>query len=540
MSEKFVIVGAQINLFVGDIEGNAARVIEETHQAKRHHHADLVLFPELTLTGYPPEDLLFRSALYCRIHQALQKISEKIDTAVLIGYPDYIDKQYYNQAAFIEPGKINTLYSKRKLPNYHVFDEKRYFKAGTSPAIIKIKNVPLGVLICKDVWSADLIRETVQAGAQGILSINASPFAQNKELRRRQMLSEHSKTNNVPIFYLNLVGGQDELVFDGGSMVYAANGQRIQQAPYGVEHHLVTHCTTHPFTPLSNEIIPPEPSDEEQVYQSLVLGLKDYINKNHFPSALIGLSGGVDSSLTLAIAADALGPSRVHGVLMPSRYTAPMSLEDPQIQAKTLGVSTSVISIEPIFKVFIESLSQEFKHLPWDITEENLQARIRGTLLMALSNKKGALVLNTGNKSELAVGYATLYGDMVGGFAVLKDVYKTLVYRLCHYRNSISPVIPDRVLSRPPSAELAPNQTDQDTLPTYALLDAVLERYIEKDQDIATIIAAGFEPEIVKKIALKVQRSEYKRRQSPIGVRITERAFGKDWRYPITSRFLKN
>lgn len=541
--KKLVIVGAQINFLVGDIEGNTQLIIDTVDRAYCESKADIVLFPELAISSYPPEDLLFRATLYQRVHQALQRIIKEVKhtTIVVVGYPDFQRKHCYNRAAVIGEGKIIATYTKHALPNYLVFDEKRYFSPGDQPCIIEVKGVRIGLLICEDLWLEAPLKDTVKAGAQLIACINASPFAQDKSYHRRDLLTKRIQKYHIPIIYLNLIGGQDELVFDGGSMVFNQNGELIQQAAYLKEELMTVEfnleqqeqhldvCRKYP--------LPAEPLDEEKIYNVLVLGVRDYTNKNNFPGAIIGLSGGVDSALTLAIAVDAIGSSRVSGVLMPSSFTSSISIEDVKEEAQALKISTAVIDINLIFEAFLQSLASEFSGLPRDVTEENLQARIRGTLLMALSNKKGAIVLTTGNKSEMAVGYATLYGDMAGGFGVLKDVYKTMVYRLCEYRNTISPVIPKRVLTRAPSAELAPNQKDQDTLPPYQILDKILERYIGKDEDPNMIATAGFDINMIKKVVRMINRNEYKRRQAPIGIRITERAFGKDRRYPITSGF---
>lgn len=537
--KKLIVVIAQINLLVGDIEGNTDRIIEVAQKARDEHRADLIIFPELAITSYPPEDLLFRPALYQRVQNALQRIAETVtNTTLIVGYPENIKGNRYNKAAVIHDGKIVATYAKQKLPNYRVFDEVRYFLPGHESCVIEVKNVRIGLLICEDLWFEEPARQAVKAGAQLLVCINASPFAQDKAHHRRDLMAKRSQENKTPIIYVNLIGGQDELVFDGGSMVYDQNGHLVQQAHYLQEDILpVVFDTRHQLQVLTQQPLPADPLDEEKIYNVLVLGLRDYINKNGFPGAVIGLSGGVDSALTLTLAVDAIGSERISVLLMPSRYTRPISIEDATMLAHTLKVHNSLISIESVFQSFLDSLKSEFTGLPEDVTEENLQARIRGTMLMAVSNKKGSIVLTTGNKSEMAVGYATLYGDMAGGFAVLKDVYKTMVYRLARYRNTISKIIPDRILERAPSAELAKDQLDSDTLPPFPVLDEILERYIAKDEDITTISAAGFDAQTVKNVVRMINRNEYKRRQAPIGIRITERAFGKDRRYPITSGY---
>ena len=540
--KKLTIVGAQINLLVGDIEGNTQLIIETANRAYRENKADLVLFPELAITSYPPEDLLFRPTLYQRVYRALHQIADNVKhTTVIVGYPDCIEDKYYNKAAVIVDGKTIATYAKHELPNYRVFDEKRYFTAGDQPCVIDIKGVKIGILICEDLWFKNPIKQAIAAGSQLITCINASPFAQDKASHRRNLLAKHAKQYHVPIIYLNLIGGQDELVFDGGSMVFDQNGVHVQQSAYLREELMtVIFDIEHSLKVLTTTPLPSEPFNEEKVYNTLVLGVRDYIKKNNFPSAIVGLSGGVDSALTVSIAVDAIGHERVSGILMPSPFTSKISIIDAQAEAKALNIRTSVIDISLIFNAFINTLAPEFIGLKKDMTEENLQARIRGMLLMAISNKRGSIVLTTGNKSEMAVGYATLYGDMAGGFAVLKDVYKTMVYRLCHYRNTIFPVIPERVLTRPPSAELVPGQEDQDILPPYPVLDEILEHYIAKDEDPSTITEAGFDIAVVKKVVRMINRNEYKRRQAPVGIRITERAFGRDRRYPITSSFTKD
>ena len=536
------IIVAQMNSLVGDIETNSRRIIDISNSAYQRHEADLIIFPELAITGYPPEDLLFRPELYQRVEQALTNIAEAVkETTVIVGYPKKENNHYYNQAAFIQRGKMIATYAKQSLPNYTVFDEKRYFSPGKLPCVIKIKGVSIGVIICEDLWKKFPIKKTIQSGAELIICINASPFTHDKTYVRRELLAKRSKAIKCPIIYVNLIGGQDELVFDGGSMVINQSGTITQRAKYFSEDLMLIQLDIeNQLKNLTQQPLFLEPSNEEKIYHALVLGVKDYIQKNNFSGAIVGLSGGVDSALTLAIAVDAIGKENVHAVMMPSRYTSNTSIVDAKIEADRLNVGYSIIDIEPIFQAFLKQLADEFENLRLDVTEENLQSRCRGVLLMAISNKKGGIVLTTGNKSEMAVGYATLYGDMAGGFCVLKDVYKTLVYRLCKYRNTISQIIPESVLKKEPSAELSKNQKDHHTLPPYPILDSILERYITKDESAEKIIQAGFNRQIVTRVIQMIHYNEYKRRQSPIGIRITQRAFGKARRYPITSGFNNN
>jgi NAD+ synthase (glutamine-hydrolysing) len=537
MSSLKILV-AQINLWVGDIEGNAQKVIEEAKRAYTEHQADIIVFPEMTISGYPPEDLLMRLNFFTRCQNALNKIQEEnIPITIILGYPEKINNLRFNKAAIIQNGHIVKTYSKQCLPNYTVFDELRYFSAGNTPCVFKIKNVNVGVLICEDLWFPEPTQQAVAAGAEIIVCLNASPFDRNKARAREKLISERARSAKTPIVYANLVGGQDELVFDGGSMATNQDGVHCQQAAYYKEDRMLVEFELSPHPILIPKTLPPRLSDEENIYKALTLGVADYIHKNKFPSAVLGLSGGIDSALTLAIACDAIGAEAVQAILMPSRYTATMSIEDAKLQAETQHVKYQIIDIEPIFNSYLETFTHIFSDSKADVTEQNIQARIRGNLLMAISNKTGAIVLTTGNKSELSVGYSTLYGDMAGGFCVLKDVPKTLVYQLAEYRNLLSPVIPKRVLERPPSAELASGQTDQDLLPPYPILDEIIYLYVEKDKDPAQIYSDRLKKETVDRVVAMINRNEYKRRQAPIGIRITDRAFGKDRRYPITSGY---
>lgn len=537
-STNLITVVAQINFCVGDVMGNAEKVLHAAQQAIDKFKADCVIFPEMTLSGYPPEDLVFRSDFLHQCQIALKKIQQAaLPTVLIVGYPVQINQYIYNQAAVIQQGEIIAIYNKQELPNYTVFDEKRYFHPGTAPCVFILKGIKIGLLICEDLWLQRPLQETVQQGAQLILTINASPFDYNKAQIRESILSERACEARVPIVYANLVGGQDELIFDGGSLIVDQNGQCCAQAPYFEETLMPIQLSIH-----SGRDIQVQKQENlfslstiEAIYKALVLGVRDYVRKNHFPSAIIGLSGGIDSALTLAITVDAIGAENVTAVLMPSQFTRDISIQDALQQAQMLNVGSLTINIENIFNAFTSSLAQPFSGLAQDTTEENLQARIRGTLLMALSNKKGSIVLTTGNKSEMSVGYSTLYGDMAGGFNVLKDVIKTNVYRLANYRNQISPCIPQRVIERPPSAELAPEQIDQDTLPPYSILDEILVRYIELDHSIEAIAETGIDLATIERVIQLINRNEYKRRQAPPGIRITQRAFGKDRRYPITS-----
>ena len=533
------VVMAQLNLLVGGVEANLERLTEAVRRARDEMGGDVVVFPELALTSYPPEDLLLRPELYTRVGAALARLTQSsagID--VVVGYPRQASGGAYNAAALLRDGHSVAVYHKQHLPNYSVFDEKRYFVSGREPCVVEIAGVPVAITVCEDIWMPEPMRQAAAAGARLMLNLNASPFHQNKHLEREEVLRQRALEGGMPIVYVNLVGGQDELVFDGGSMVVGADGVARRRAPQFEEALVAVDVALGPVPePLSDASDALPLVGEEAVYRALVLGVRDYVEKNGFAGVVIGLSGGIDSALTLAIAVDALGRERVEAVMMPSRYTADMSLEDARAEADALGVDYRVIPIEPLFTAFLENLESEFAGFPRDTTEENIQARCRGVILMAISNKKRKMVLTTGNKSEMAVGYATLYGDMAGGFDVLKDVPKTLVFRLAEYRNRVTRVIPQRVIDRPPSAELAPDQVDSDSLPPYDVLDVILENYVELDRSAEEIIALGYDAPTVHRVIRLVDMNEYKRRQAPPGVRISRRAFGRDRRYPITSGF---
>lgn len=526
---------AQINLLVGDIHANQQKIIAAAQHARDVLAADLVVFPELSISGYPPEDLLLRPDFIRRANQGVLDIARSVpDIAIILGFPEPIENCLYNSAAVLKGGKIVQRYQKNVLPNFAVFDEQRYFKAGNQTCIFNLKDTAIGITICEDIWQPDLIKANKQQGANLIVTLNASPFHSGKIKQREAIVCQQAKAAGIALVYVNAVGGQDELIFDGASFVADAKGEVVFRAAEFVEQVCLLELTQH--APIQNTRVAPN-SELSSVYKALVLGVKDYVYKNGFQGALLGLSGGIDSALVLAIAVDALGANRIEAVLMPSQYTADMSNEDAAWEAKALGVNHTIIGIEPAVKTFNEMLSGLFAGTKTDTTEENIQARCRGLLLMALSNKQGKLLLSTGNKSEMSVGYATLYGDMAGGFAPIKDIPKLLVYQLANYRNTLTEVIPQRVITRPPSAELAPNQSDEDSLPAYAILDPILAMYVEQDKSAKEIASAGYPLATVKQIIALVDRNEYKRRQAPIGIRVTPKAFGKDRRYPITSGF---
>jgi NAD+ synthase/NAD+ synthase (glutamine-hydrolysing) len=532
MSLKIAI--AQINATVGDLAGNAARILDFAERA-RAQGADLLLTPELAICGYPPEDLLLRPDFYAACEHELDLLAVRLrGIAVLVGHPQEKGAYRYNAATLLDSGQRVATYYKHRLPNYEVFDEERYFTSGDSPCVFTLKGVRCGVNICADVWEADAADQALAAGAELLLVLNASPYHIGKQQQRIEILRERVTATRLPVIYSNLVGGQDELVFDGNSFALDAKGLLYCRLPSFEEGMAIIEFVD---GQLGASTMSATPDVEAEVYQALVLGVRDYLGKNAFPGAIIGLSGGIDSALTLCIAVDALGADKVRAVMMPSPYTADISLEDSREMARLLGVRYDEISIEPAMTTFAMMLAQEFAGLPADTTEENLQARIRGMILMALSNKSGSLVLTTGNKSEMAVGYCTLYGDMAGGFAVIKDIAKTLVYRLSNWRNTVSRVIPERIITRAPSAELKPDQTDQDSLPPYEVLDAIIEAYMEHDRSPREIIASGYSEADVQRVVHLLKISEHKRRQSPVGIRVTQRGFGKDWRYPVTNRY---
>jgi NAD+ synthetase len=563
MSDTVKIAVAQINCVLGDLAGNAARIADCAERAKAAG-AQVLLTPELSLCGYPPEDLLLRDGFFRDCAAALEQLAAAVrGISVVAGHPQLAGGRRYNAASLLREGKVAATYRKRNLPNYTVFDEERYFEPGGEPVVFEANGVKLGINICEDLWGeqgpveagasagahggasaqqrktwrADAPRLARAAGAQVLLVLNASPYHTGQHASRLLVARNRAAETGLAVVYANLIGGQDELVFDGGSFVLNAQGETTQQLPFFEEK--LGYVDIVDGLPRPGERAP-DLSFEASVYGALCLGVRDYLGKNGFPGAILGMSGGIDSALTLAIACDALGADKVRAVMMPSQYTADISWIDSRDMAARLGVRYDEIAIKPMFDAFLTALAGEFHGRPADATEENLQARIRGTLLMALSNKFGSIVLTTGNKSEMAVGYSTLYGDMAGGFAAIKDVAKTLVYRLAEYRNTLGEVIPRRIIERPPSAELRPGQTDQDSLPPYEVLDAIMSAYMEQNLSSAEIVAGGQREADVARVVGLIKRNEYKRRQAPVGIRITQRGFGKDWRYPITSRYREN
>lgn len=534
---------AQLNLTVGSLSANSNKIVESAVEAVSQG-ADILLTPELSLCGYPPEDLLLRPSFLQQSDTALQNLaygSKDLDIHILVGHPCLADGHLYNAASVFYKGELVARYFKQALPNREVFDEVRYFSAGDKACVFALKGIRFGINICEDTWYADAPYKAKEAGAQVLLVPNASPYHIGKRSIRKDVVAKRVSETSMGIVYANLVGGQDELVFDGASFAMDSNQQvcmRTEQFDEMLSYLDVTaDVATRDVMFQAHKPCVEEPPLLAQVYGALKTGVRDYVVKNRFPGVIIGLSGGVDSALTLAIAVDALGADKVRAVMMPSPYTADISLTDSRDMVSRLGVKYDEVEIEPCMRAFDKALQPFFDGLAPDATEENIQARIRGTLLMALSNKTGSIVLTTGNKSEMAMGYCTLYGDMAGGFAVIKDVFKTMVYDLCHWRNEQSNIIPERIITRPPSAELRPDQKDEDSLPPYSVLDDILSRYMERNESVQSILSAGHSRENVIKAVRLLKINEYKRRQAPVGIRVTHRGFGRDWRYPITSQF---
>ena len=541
MASKKISIGIiQENPVVGDIKGNLELAKVAIKKLSIKNSPDIFLFTEMFITGYPPEDLILRDDLLNQAYDAVHELShEKPESFIVIGYPKKEGNSIFNCAGVLRNNSIITEYKKQELPNYEVFDEKRYFQPGNSAGIFEVNGLRIALSVCEDIWHEKVINQAHESKANLILNLNASPFHLEKINERKKLISNQASKYSLPIVYANQVGGQDELVFDGTSMVMSELGTQVMQlAKFETDQKIAEFiCEDGSNLKAINHEDIPEEDYLADVYQALVLGAKDYILKNNFPGALIGSSGGIDSALTAAIAADAIGAKKVRTFMMPFKFTSDMSIEDAQELANNLGIKHSVIPIGDIYESFYKELSEEFKGQDPDITEENLQSRCRGVILMAISNKSGRLVLTTGNKSETAVGYSTLYGDTAGGFGVLKDVPKILVYELSKYRNTLSEVIPERIIERPPSAELAPNQQDSDSLPDYDVLDKIIELYVEQDKSKTEIVSEGFDESIVKRVIRLIDISEYKRRQAPLGVKITSRGFGKDRRYPITNRY---
>jgi NAD+ synthase (glutamine-hydrolysing) len=539
MSTQLKVALAQIDLAVGAVAANTSKIIDYAQRARDDLGADLVVFPELSISGYPPEDLLLHAGLRKRVEQGIAQIRDTVrGIAMIVGLPEYEDDTIYNSCVVLADGKMLCSYRKQLLPNYSVFDEKRYFTAGTRPAVFRLKGVAIGLAICEDIWAPGPMTAARAAGAECVIAINGSPFQIEAQGDREQKARARVAEAGIALLYVNMVGGQDELVFDGGSFVMTADGEVCFRAPaFSESLSAVNLSAVASGVEFESNNIAKLGSIEASVYGAVIAGTRDYVDKHGFPGVVIGLSGGVDSAMVLAIACDALGADRVRAVMMPFHYTSSISQEDAALQAATLGVQYDIIPIAPIYDATIAQLEPIFAGQEEDVTEENIQARCRGLLLMAISNKTGCMLLTTGNKSEMAVGYATLYGDMAGGFAPIKDCNKTLVYKLAHYRNTLGSVIPERVLTREPSAELRPDQKDSDSLPDYAILDPILDAFILEDLSVDEISARGFDRDTVIRVLELVRRNEYKRRQSPPGIRISSRAFGRDWRYPITSGY---
>ncbi len=539
MGDAVKVALAQVDLVVGDVEGNTAKIIDHAQRARDADGADIVVFPELGICGYPPEDLLFHAGLRHDVEAAVAKIRDAVfGIAILVGFPEYDGGHIYNACAVLHDGKVVAQYRKQLLPNYAVFDEKRYFEPGKAAAVFRLNGIRIGLNICEDVWAPGPIAASRAAGAECVLVINGSPFETRSQDNRESVVRARIRETGIPVVYVNHVGGQDELVFDGGSFVMDCDGEVVYRARSFEQSMrcIVLNGTATGVVPERGRIAKPD-DKVAAIYRALVLGTRDYVLNHGFPGIIIGLSGGIDSALVLAIACDAIGADKVRAVQMPFRYTSTMSQEDSARQATTFGVQYDVVPIEPMYEATMRQLQPVLGDTEPDATEENIQSRCRGVLLMAISNKTGRMLLSTGNKSEMAVGYATLYGDMAGGFAPIKDCSKTLVYALARHRNTLGEAIPERVITRPPSAELRPNQKDTDSLPDYAVLDPILAAFMEEDLSVAEITARGFDRKTVIRVLEMVKRNEYKRRQAPPGVRISKRAFGRDWRYPITSGY---
>ncbi len=540
MDHTVKVALAQVELVVGDIAGNTKKIINYSLKARDEFHADLVIFPELSICGYPPEDLLFHGSFHKLIEDALIEIRKKVfGINIIVGFPEYSQNHIFNACEVINDGETITHYRKQILPNYNVFDEERYFKSGNNSSVFSINGISIGLNICEDVWGPGPMEGALSDGAECIIAINGSPFKKDSQTARENQIKKQIANIKLPVIYLNMVGGQDELVFDGGSFAMSADKEIKFRAPLFEEGLFIVDLESKKSkVKIKKNTSAKLLNEDASAYQALVMGTRDYIKKHGFPGVVIGLSGGIDSALVATIACDAIGADRVHAVMMPFLYTSKISKEDAAQQAKILGIRYDVISIESIYEKILTQLNPIFEDSEKDVTEENIQSRCRGLLLMAISNKTGFMLLTTGNKSEMAVGYSTLYGDMAGGFAPIKDCSKSLVYRLARYRNSLNLAIPERVITREPSAELRPNQKDSDSLPDYTVLDSILEAFIEKDLSVDEITKLGFERDIIIKVIDMVRRNEHKRRQAPPGVRVTGRAFGRDWRYPITSGYV--